>query len=282
MTLHKKLKHIRVGKSNLHTHTNFCDGKGEPEEFVQKAIEKGFEMIGFSSHAFLPVPTDWTIKEIDFPLYIAEINRLKKAYSNRIEILSGLEVDYIPGIHGPSCFRSIDKAKLDYIIGSVHFIPVKNHPRKYLEIDFNPVQMKQIIDEGYGGDSREMIRMYYGLVREMLLNDPPDILGHLDLVKKFNGENIFFDELESYYCEEIEKTLAVLSKTPTILEVNTAPIYRGLDDEPYPSKPFLKMCRGYSIPIVLNSDAHFPDALDGGYAEASLILHEAGYDMMGE
>jgi histidinol-phosphatase (PHP family) len=276
---HANLTPISAAKSNLHTHTAYCDGKGEPEEFVKKAISLGFERLGFSSHAPLPFPNDWTLKRETLPLYIREINRLKQIYGNRIEILAGLEVDYIPGLIGPSSFKDIKNSNgesldFDYILGSVHFLPVKTHPQKYLEIDFNPGQMKMIIDEGYGGDSRAMIRAYYGLVREMLTIDPPTILGHLDLVKKFNRGNVFFNENDSFYHDEIEKTLDVLKKTSTILEVNTAPIYRGYDTEPYPSNVILKMCREYNIPVVLNSDAHSPDVLDGGYAEALRILQE--------
>ena len=40
-------------KTNYHTHSTFCDGKDTPEEMVKTAIEKGFDVIGFSGHGYV-------------------------------------------------------------------------------------------------------------------------------------------------------------------------------------------------------------------------------------
>ena len=40
-------------KQNLHTHSTFDDGKNTIEETVLSAIEKGFDSIGFSGHAYM-------------------------------------------------------------------------------------------------------------------------------------------------------------------------------------------------------------------------------------
>ena len=37
-------------KQNLHTHTVYCDGNDTPEEMVLTAIEKHFDILGFSGH----------------------------------------------------------------------------------------------------------------------------------------------------------------------------------------------------------------------------------------
>ena len=39
-------------KSNFHTHTTFCDGKSTAEEMVQRALELGFDRLGFSGHCY--------------------------------------------------------------------------------------------------------------------------------------------------------------------------------------------------------------------------------------
>ena len=46
-------------KSNYHTHTNFCDGKSTAEEMVKSAIEKKFDIFGFSSHSAYPYKSSW-------------------------------------------------------------------------------------------------------------------------------------------------------------------------------------------------------------------------------
>ena len=41
-------------KTNYHSHSEFCDGKGKLEDYVKSAISKGFDVFGFSGHAPLP------------------------------------------------------------------------------------------------------------------------------------------------------------------------------------------------------------------------------------
>ena len=48
-------------KTNYHTHTYFCDGKGTPDEIVLEAILKGFNYLGFSSHSAWPFADTWHI-----------------------------------------------------------------------------------------------------------------------------------------------------------------------------------------------------------------------------
>ena len=45
--------------TNYHTHTNFCDGKEEPETMVQEAIACGLSVLGFSGHSIYPFASDW-------------------------------------------------------------------------------------------------------------------------------------------------------------------------------------------------------------------------------
>ena len=76
-------------KQNLHTHTTYCDGKDTPEQVVLKAIEKGFNSIGFSGHA----PNNYSgfSYKRTIPEYIEEINRLKRKYYGVLDIYCGLE-----------------------------------------------------------------------------------------------------------------------------------------------------------------------------------------------
>ena len=41
-------------KTNYHMHTVWCDGRNTVEEMIRAAIDRGFDEIGFSSHARLP------------------------------------------------------------------------------------------------------------------------------------------------------------------------------------------------------------------------------------
>ena len=61
-------------RANYHTHTKFCDGDNTAEEMVQRALDLGFEHLGFSGHMDPDIHMDW-------PSYVVEIDRLKKKYA---------------------------------------------------------------------------------------------------------------------------------------------------------------------------------------------------------
>ncbi|MDR0585170.1 MAG: PHP domain-containing protein, partial [Treponema sp.] len=55
--------------SCLHTHTEFCDGRGDVESFCLTAHARGLAAIGFSAHAPLAkktgLKTDWHLRDED-------------------------------------------------------------------------------------------------------------------------------------------------------------------------------------------------------------------------
>ena len=71
-------------KCNLHTHTQFCDGKCTMEQMTQDAIAKGFVTLGFSPHSFTPFDTSYCMN--DTAGYAAEVKRLKEKYKNEIQV----------------------------------------------------------------------------------------------------------------------------------------------------------------------------------------------------
>jgi len=96
--------------SNLHTHSLFCDGNNTLEEVTLSAIQKGFQSLGFSGHGYTDFDLTYCMKET--PRYIAEVNRLKQKYKNKIQIYLGVEEDgrYL-----------LNRKDFDYIIGSFHY-----------------------------------------------------------------------------------------------------------------------------------------------------------------
>ena len=69
-------------KANYHTHTVLCDGKNTAEEMVKRALDLGFEHLGFSGHMDPGVHMDW-------PIYVAEVRRLQGIYGERLDLLRG-------------------------------------------------------------------------------------------------------------------------------------------------------------------------------------------------
>ena len=109
-------------KANYHTHTTWCDGRNTTREMAEAALAKGFDALGFSSHAMLPQDdVDWVLTPEKAPRYAAEVRALADEYRSRLRILCGVEADYVPGGAEPSraAYASVSP---DYMIGSVHFV----------------------------------------------------------------------------------------------------------------------------------------------------------------
>lgn len=264
--------------SNFHTHCFYCDGESSPEDYVEKAIEKGFEALGFSSHAPMHFKCPWVLNEEYLNEYCNAINDLKIKYRDKIEIYLGLEIDYFSKEYGPSSaiYKKLD---LDYTIGSVHFIWNEN-TGEYLEVDGDEDKYAEIIQSIFNGSAVKFAMEYYSLIRRMVKEHKPNIIGHLDLIKKNNKDNKYFSMDKNWYRDEIMKTLRVISKSSSILEVNTGGLSRKYIDTLYPEPWILRECSKLKIPVVLNSDAHNPSNIDAYYEDAVSILRDAGYSKL--
>jgi histidinol-phosphatase (PHP family) len=259
--------------SNFHTHCYFCDGTDDPEEYIKKSIEFKFSDLGFSSHAPLPFPNSWTMGKNNFYEYCNKINSLKLKYKNEINIYLGLEVDYIENLISPTDEKF---ASLDYTIGSVHMLKdIKTG--EFLAVDGDEDEYIKLITSAFDNDVKKFVHAYYTQIRNMVSNKTPSIVGHLDLIKKHNKNNKYFNENEPWYKDEILNTLKVISENKTILELNTGGKVRGYTDDFYPSNWILTECRHLDIPIILNSDAHNPQYINAYFSDATILLKNSNY-----
>ena len=261
---------------NLHTHSRFCDGKGEPEEYILAAIEKGFQTLGFSSHAPVSFPNNFAIRNDDeLRNYCMTIRNLKEKYQDRLAVYLALEMDYIEGYNND--FKYVkEKFGLDYTIGSVHL--VRNAGQEKLW--FIDGARTETYDEGlaqiFDGDVKKAVTVYYEQVSMMLTDSRPDILGHFDEIKMHNNDR-YFKEDEPWYRDLIMDLLGLILKTGVIPEVNTRGIYKKRSRDLYPGVWILKEMKKMNIPVTLSADAHHPSEIDGYYAETIDILKDIGY-----
>ena len=230
-------------RTNYHTHTTFCDGRDTPAAMVEAAVAKGFGVLGFSSHSDMLA---------DPAAYRAEIRRLAERNKGRIDIRLGIEAELAkPWSRVPG--------EYDYAIGSCHFITAPDGG--FFAFDHSPKILADGIRDHFGGDAVAFVRAYFALVRSTLGMDF-DVVGHPDLVRKFNKKHPFFDESAGWYREEVEKTADAIAASGKIVEVNTGAISRGWLDDAYPAPEFRAMLRERGVRFILSSDAHSADALD--------------------
>ena len=250
-------------KSNFHTHTTFCDGKNTAEEMVVAAIEKGFTELGFSSHSSASpggVPQNYTCSDI--PGYIAEIRRLKEKYADRIKIYCGIEMDY---------YSEIDSSLFDYTIASVHTIE-KNG--KFYEVDHSESAFVDSVNESWNGDYNAYAEDYFEFVSKL----KGDIIGHIDLLTKFNEDDKIFSTKDKRYLAAAEKCIKKLCENNKVFEINTGAIGRGYRKTPYPSEELLAMIKKYGGKVIINSDCHSVQGIDCAFDMAEELAFKCGFE----
>lgn len=253
--------------TNYHTHTTFCDGKNTPEEIVLHAIEKGFSAIGFSGHGNTPFDLRYCMKDTEG--YIKEITRLKNIYKGKIEIYCGIEED---------AFSPADRKRFDYIIGSSHYF---NIGEKYYSIDSNCDYFKKCL-EAFNCDAIKLAETYYSIFVDYILKRKPDIVGHFDLITKFDEVDTPLFLNNKKYFEIAEKYIKKAAQADVIFEINTGAISRGIRKTPYLGENLLSVMQKNGGRVILSSDSHNIDTLDFGFEEMKVILRDAGFDCVYE
>ncbi|MBF9018437.1 MULTISPECIES: histidinol-phosphatase [unclassified Oceanispirochaeta] len=261
-------------KTNYHTHCNFCDGIADPETVVKIALEKGFDVLGFSSHSPLE-GEEWPLAHDEVHTYIQTIRGLQKKYEDQILILAGMERDFIVS-ESPWQEKRWEKETLDFVIGSIHMVFSKKLNR-LMSVDGPQDQILELIDKGYDGNARGMVEDYYDNLAMMVKRETFDFVGHIDVVKKRNKVIGFLDESDPWYMKKVKTVLEVIHSKSVPIEINTGGIFRGATDELYPSQPILRECFKKGIPIVISSDSHDPQHLDSGFDLAVERAGDAGY-----
>lgn len=251
-------------KQNLHTHTTFCDGKNTQEEMALAALEQGMDSLGFSGHSPLP-GADWVMAGADVPRYRQKVLELREKYAGRMEIFLGLEQDILsPRPEEP----------YDYLIGSVHALEREG---ELLYVDESRESFCQVVERWFGGDALAFAEAYYRQVGQVAERTGCQVVGHFDLICKFNEGNCLFDTGHPRYRSAAMEALERLKGRKVILEINTGAMSRGYRSAPYPERWILKAAREVGLPICITSDAHSADHLMYAFDQAARLARSCGY-----
>ena len=245
-------KKIRV---DLHNHTTRCNhAEGTVDEYIQRAIALGIDIYGFSEHAPMDFDEKYRLPFCDIDAYFNDILSAKEKYKNEIDILLGYEVDWLPG----HMDERVLHAKVDYLIGSVHFIDKWSFD--------NPA----FIGEWKNKNIDEIWQAYFEATEAMVKSGKFDIVGHLDLIKVFK----FMPKRDIRILAK--PVLKAIKKSNMVIEINTAGLRKPIG-ELYPSPALLEEVYSLGIPITFSSDAHAVEQIGTGYAHAITLAKSLGY-----
>ncbi len=249
-----------IPEIDYHMHTPLCGHAiGAPAEYVQEAIKAGLKEIGFSDHAPM-VNRDApgiTMNMNQLPDYQHMIEEVQFQFKSQLRIKIALEADYLPG-YEQKTKKMLEGYPYDYVIGSVHFIN---------EWGFDNPEERAGWDQN---DVNQVYRAYYGLLRKSAQSRMFDIMGHVDLVKKFGNR------ASEDMTEEVKKTAEVFRTSGVAIEINTSGLRKPVN-EMYPAPEFLRFYCMAGVPLTFGSDAHDPKDVGGDFDKAIILAKSAGY-----
>ncbi|OZQ62182.1 histidinol-phosphatase [Paenibacillus sp. VTT E-133280] len=254
---------------DYHTHHERCGhAVGKLEEYVQRGIALGLEKLGLSDH--LPLihvdPASYypemAMPMAELPRYVEECLSLKERYRGAIDLRVGLEADYIEG-YEDQIREILSPYPWDYLIGSVHFLG-----------EWDITDYRQV--HGWEGkDELEVYRLYYDAVKKSALSGLYDIIGHMDVIKRFGYGPQTPDGKAEVRALELE-TLKVIADSGVAMELNASGLFKPCA-EMFPAEHLLQEAFKLGIPLTLGSDAHDPAKLGDGLQEARSLLWHTGF-----
>lgn len=249
---------------DLHTHHDRCGhATGHIRDYVEAAIDYGLDIIGISDHSphFYSEEDQLypgiTMAKSEFQAYVQEVLKLKEAYQDKIEILLGIESDFLRK-HIDRYRAEYEQYPFDYIIGSVHSvgnISIFNRNR------WNGLTNKEKVT---------VKDHYYQLIAQSAKSGVFQILGHIDAMKGF------YPEFSAIQSEALEKTLKIIGQHQLTIEINTSGKTKDCGGW-YPSDDILERALFYNVDVTFGSDAHKPSRVGEDFQLVQQKLKEIGF-----
>lgn len=252
----------------------FCrHATGTLAHVLESARRRGFSVYGVSEHAprfrardLYPDEQDLRPEDLvhTFERYAAVARELQQVLEGRLEVLVGFETEMVPPGGWLERMDELRAGGFDYTIGSVHHVGD-------LPIDMSPERTSRAAAEL--GGSEALQRAYFDQVAEMASDLRPTVVGHFDLIRKFDGNAPGFAPAVQ---SAIERALESVRASGALLDVNAAPARRGLGP-PYPMPAILERARAMGIGVTLGDDSHGPDDVGRGLEACLGAIADAGY-----
>lgn len=218
-------------------------------EWAQSASERGLKDVALTDH-------DRYHEGVNFDNF----QRFKEALPSGLEFKIGIELDNDPETSAKG-HKWTEKHydKLDFILGSVHFIDdwAFDHP--------------SFKDEFNKRDINKLYESYFKLIQKTAQGGMVDGLAHLDLIKIF-GHRPTVDMNWLY-----DETLEIIKAADLTVELSTAG-WRKPVNEIYPHEVIIQKLKEKNIPITIASDAHAPNHLAEDYSKLAEILEKFAFE----
>lgn len=256
-----------------------CDHASDTlEAVIEAAAARGYRVFGVTEHAPRIEPErlfpeeralGWDVSTLErlFAEHMERLDRLREVWAGRITLLKGMEIETVPLGRYAEVMRDLrDRYAVQYLVGSAHYV------EGYI-IDYTFEEYEKAVKR-FGGAEPLAVR-YYRMVAEMADALRPEVIGHLDLPRKWavSEEACATPAIRKAAFEALEAIRGI----GAILDVNTAGYRRGLG-RPYPAPWIVREAHHMKIPFCFGDDSHAADQVGAGIEEARCYLLEQGVD----
>jgi histidinol-phosphatase (PHP family) len=220
-----------------HSHSGqFCaHAQGSLEDVIKTAIAKGFTTYGLSEHVPRHKNSDLYPEEIEaglkpedlrsrFDAYIMEAHRLREVYYDKINLLIGLETEYISSVDLDALESLLAQygQRIDYVVGSIHH--VANIP-----IDFDRATYERAVAAHDGTNEQASIdsflSAYFDAQYHMLLRIKPEVVGHVDLCRLYEPVLKLQDYPDAW--DKLARNIQFVVDYGGLFEFNAAALRKG-------------------------------------------------------
>ncbi|HKU40623.1 MAG TPA: histidinol-phosphatase [Polyangiales bacterium] len=253
----------------------FCrHAKGELDGVVERAIAAGFSHYGLSEHVPRYRDEDLFPGEEDlgtagliaaFEAYTAHARALRERAQGRLDVLVGFESERLPPGDWAQRMRTLrEHVAPDYIVGSVH--DVQGHV-----IDFSADKTREVAELLGGVEAMQLA--YFDALIDVIQTLRPEIVGHIDLIRKFDGPSASF---APHVMRRIDDVLEAVRSAGAVLDVNCATHRRGLGPV-YPLPEILTRACAMGVGVTLGDDSHGAHDVGVGLDASMRAIATAGY-----
>jgi histidinol-phosphatase (PHP family) len=245
---------------------------------LDAAVAAGFHTFGVTEHAprvedrFLydeerELGWDATKLQDDFECYAADSRPLVEQFADRLVVLRGFEAEVVPADRYVQLMQKYRaRHGFEFMVGSVHYV-------EEIQIDGTRENYDRGI-ETFGGIEGWAVR-YYETVAEMVAALKPEVVGHLDLVRKLAPSEESVDSPKVR--EAAFAALDVIHEHEGILDLNTAGYRKNLG-RPYVAPWLLARVKELGVGVCFGDDSHGPEDVGAGLDDARRYLLENGID----
>ena len=221
--------------ANYHTHTARCrHAVGDDRAYVERAIQGGLQVLGFSDHAPYPFPggyrSDFRMEMGELEGYVSSVLDLKREYRDDIRIHLGLEVEYYPALF-PQLLRVLEGFPIEYFLLGQHYLGNEQGAPYSGAATADPAVLKGYCDQVIAGIETGCYTY----------------LAHPDLIH-FCGD-------EALYDSELRRLCRAANRWGLPLEINFLGLWQGRH---YPDERFWRIAGQEGCRAIFGCDAHDP------------------------